>query len=124
MHVITAENAPRFDLPGVRFTGYASPSRGCEDLCAWRITVASGLVSDQAHTLDSDEVFLVTSGTIRLSQDSQPLTAGDCAIVPAGTPILLSNPGTEEASAHVLIKAGFAGTMADGSAVPTPPWAQ
>ena len=86
--------------------------------------MAPGLVSDQAHTLDTDEVFLVTSGTIRLNQDGQPLAAGDCAIVPAGTPILLSNPGAEEATAHVLIKAGFTGKMADGTTVPTPPWAK
>ncbi len=124
MHVIGAESAPRFDLPGVQFTGYAAPSRGSDELCAWQITVAPGLVSDQAHTLDTDEVFLVTSGTIRLSQDSQPLTAGDCAIVPAGSPILLSNPGAEEATAHVLVKAGFTGKMADGTTVPTPPWAK
>ncbi|MGN6791932.1 MAG: cupin domain-containing protein [Streptosporangiaceae bacterium] len=124
MHIITADSAPRFDLPGVEFTGYAAPSRGCEDLCAWQITVAPGLVSDQAHTLDHDEVFLVTSGTMTLSPDSQALAGGDCAIVPAGSPILLGNPGEQPATAHVLIKAGFTAKMADGSAVPTPPWAQ
>jgi quercetin dioxygenase-like cupin family protein len=124
MHIIPAASAPRFDLPGVEFTGYAAPSRGCDDLCAWQITVEPGLISDQAHTLDHDEVFLVTSGTISLSPESRLLTAGDCAIVPAGNPILLSNPGDDPATAHVLIRAGFAAKMADGSAVPTPPWAQ
>jgi mannose-6-phosphate isomerase-like protein (cupin superfamily) len=124
MHVITAGAAPRFDLPGVEFTGYAAPSRGSDGLCAWQIRVAPGLVSDQAHTLDQDEVFLVMSGTIQLGRDGQPLAAGDCAIVPAGSPIVLSNPGAEEATAHVLIKAGFTASMADGSAIPTPPWAK
>ena len=124
MHVITAGSAPRFDLPGVEFTGYAAPSRGSDGLCAWQIRVTPGLVSDQAHTLDQDEIFLVTSGTIQLSPDGQRLAAGDCAIVPAGSPILLSNPGAAEATAHVLIKAGFTASMADGSAVPTPPWAK
>lgn len=123
MHVITAASAPRFDLPGVEFTGYAAPSRGSGGLCAWQIRVAPGLVSDGAHTLDQDEVFLVTSGVIQLSPDGQRLTAGDCAIVPAGSPILLSNPGAEEATAHVLIRAGFSAEMADGSPVGTPPWA-
>jgi quercetin dioxygenase-like cupin family protein len=124
MHIITADKAPRFDLPGVEFTGYAAPSRGCDDLCAWQITVAPGLISDQPHMLDQDEVFLVTSGTISLSEDGPQLVAGDCAIVPAGSPILLSNPGETPATAHVLIKAGFTATMADGSPVPTPPWAK
>ncbi|MGN6679758.1 MAG: cupin domain-containing protein [Streptosporangiaceae bacterium] len=123
MHIITAGSAPRFDLPGVEFTGYAAPSRGCDNLCAWQITVAPGLISQQAHTLDHDEVFLVTSGVMSLSPEGQHLTEGDCAIVPAGSPILLSNPGDRPATAHVLIRAGFTAKMADGSAVPTPPWA-
>jgi len=48
----------------------------------------------------------------------------DCAIVPAGSPILLCNPGTEPAIAHVVIRAGFTATMADGTVLGTPPWAQ
>jgi quercetin dioxygenase-like cupin family protein len=124
MYIITADSAPRFDIPGVEFTAYAAPSLGCDDLCAWQIKVAPGLISDQAHTLDHDEIFLVTAGTISLSPDSQPLTVGDCAIVPAGSPILLTNLGEDPAMAHVLVKAGFTAKMADGSAVPTPPWAR
>jgi mannose-6-phosphate isomerase-like protein (cupin superfamily) len=124
VHIITADSAPRFELPGVEFTGYAAPSRGSDGLCAWQITVAPGLVSDEAHMLDADEVFLVISGSITLSPDGQRLGAGDCAVVPAGSPIQLSNPGAEPATAHVLIRSGFTATMADGSAVPTPPWAK
>ena len=124
MHIITADSAPRFELPGVEFTGYAAPSRGSDGLCAWQITVAPGLVSGQAHLLDADEVFLVMSGSITLSPDGQPLGAGDCAVVPAGSPIQLSNPGAERATAHVLIRSGFTAMMADGSPVPTPPWAK
>ena len=124
MHIITAGEAPRFEISGVQFTGYAAPSRGSDGLCAWHIRVEPGLVSEQAHTLDQDEIFLVTSGVITLSTDGQRLRAGDCAIVPAGTPILLTNPGTEPASAHVLIRAGFTAAMADGATIGTPPWAQ
>jgi mannose-6-phosphate isomerase-like protein (cupin superfamily) len=124
MHVITADQAPRFEFSGVEFTGYAAPSRGSDDLCAWQIRVSAGLVSEQAHTLDRDEIFMITSGVITLSPDGQALAAGDCVIVPAGTPIQLSNPGQELATAHVLIRAGFSATMADGAPVGTPPWAQ
>lgn len=124
MHIITADQAPRFELPGVEFTGYASPSRGSAGLCAWQIKASPGLVSDQAHTLDQDEVFMVTSGIITLSADGPALSAGDCVVVPAGTPIQLSNPGDDVATAHVIIRAGFSATMADGSPVGTPPWAQ
>ena len=123
MHVITADQAPRFEFAGVEFTGYAAPSRGSADLCAWQIRVSPGLVSDQAHTLDQDEIFMINSGVITLSPDGPKLAAGDCVIVPAGTPIQLSNPGHDFATAHVVIRAGFNAKMADGSAVGTPPWA-
>ncbi|HEX9033928.1 MAG TPA: cupin domain-containing protein [Streptosporangiaceae bacterium] len=124
MHIITAGQAPRFELSGVEFTGYASPSRGSAGLCAWQIRVSPGLVSDQPHSLDQDEVFMITSGVITLSPDGPELSAGDCVVVPAGTPIQLSNPGNEFATAHVMVRAGFSATMADGSPVGTPPWAR
>jgi len=53
------------------------PSRGSRDLCTWRITVAPGLDSAQAHTLDHDEIFMVTSGAIRLFPDGPLLGPGD-----------------------------------------------
>jgi len=123
MHVIKADQAPEFEIPGVRFTAYASPARGSGGLCAWRVAVAPGLVSEQGHTLDQDEVFLVTGGAIKLSPGGPLLSAGDCAIVPAGTPIQLANPGAREATAHVAVRSGFRATMADGSPLGTPPWA-
>jgi len=123
MHIITAPQAPTFELPGVQFTGLASPSRGCADVCTWRLTVAAGHDSDQSHTLDRDEVFMVISGAIRLAADGPLLGPGDAAVVPAGVPILLANPGPEPAEVHVAIAAGFTGMMADGTPVPTPPWA-
>ena len=124
MFVISAQIAPRFELPGVEFTGLAAPSRGSRDLCTWRITVAPGLDSAQAHTLDHDEIFMVISGAVRLFPDGPLLGPGDAAVVPAGTPIQLANPGPDPAVAHVVIRAGFTATQADGTAIPTPPWAR
>jgi mannose-6-phosphate isomerase-like protein (cupin superfamily) len=123
IHVTTAEAAPHFELPGVEFIAGAAPSRGSADLCLWTLAVAAGHTSSQAHTLDRDEVFTVTSGTIRLQDDAEPLTAGDTAVVPAGTPIQLANPGASPASVVVAIRAGFRATMLDGTDVGTPPWA-
>lgn len=123
MYIITGPQAPRFDLPGVRFTALASPSRGSKDLCTWRLTVEAGLRSPQSHTLDRDEIFMVISGSIQLAADGPVLGPGDAAVVPAGAPILLSNPGNVPAEVHVAIAAGFTGTMADGTRVNTPPWA-
>ena len=123
MNIITAATAPRFQLPGVEFTALAAPSRGSGEVCTWRIAVEAGLVSDQSHHLDRDEIFMVTSGTLRLTPGGEPLRAGDVAIVPAGEPIHLVNPGAEPATAYVVVQAGFTGTMQDGTVIGTPPWA-
>jgi mannose-6-phosphate isomerase-like protein (cupin superfamily) len=123
MHVISATDAPRFQLPGVQFTGLASPSSGSREVCTWRLAVDAGLRSDQSHTLDRDEVFMFVSGTLHFAPDGPVLGPGDATVVPAGTPIQLDNPGTEPAQAYVAIAAGFTATMADGTSVDTPPWA-
>src|SRR5258705_12862903 len=119
MYVIASTDAPRFDLPGVEFTGLASPSRGSNDVCTWRITVDPQLHSDQYHTLDRDEIFMVASGEIQLGPDAAVLRAGDAAVAPAGTRIQLINPGGEPAVVYVVIRAGFTATMQDGTALDT-----
>jgi uncharacterized RmlC-like cupin family protein len=124
IHVVPAATAPRFDLPGVEFVAGAAPSRGTDQLCVWTLTVSPGHTSPEAHTLDSDEVFAVASGSIRLQDGGDLVGAGDIAVVPAGTPIQVANPGAEPARVVVSIRAGFRATMADGTAVGTPPWAR
>ena len=123
MHVTKEDAAPVFDLPGVRFTGLAAPSRGSAQICTWLLRVEPGLESADSHTLDHDEVFHVLEGSIRLSATGQVFTAGDAVVVPAGEPIQLSNPGSVPARVHVAIGAGFVATTADGTPIGTPPWA-
>jgi mannose-6-phosphate isomerase-like protein (cupin superfamily) len=123
MHILRAPDAPTFDIPGIRFTALASPSLGSSGTCVWRLTVDAGVSSDAAHTLDQDEVFVVLDGQVRLTPDGSDLHAGDSAVVPAGGPIQLVNTGDGPAHVHVAIRAGFTATMADGTAVGTPPWA-
>ena len=123
MTIIRADEAPRFELPGVQFTGLAAPSRGSEGLCTWRLRLEVGLRNDAPHTLDRDEVFMVISGTVQVTPDGEKLGAGDAAVVPAGEPIQVRNLGETEAELYVAITAGFTGTMADGTTV-QPPWAQ
>jgi mannose-6-phosphate isomerase-like protein (cupin superfamily) len=118
-----AAEAPRFQLPGLEFTGLASPSRGSSGLCTWRLVVAPGFTSPQPHLLDRDEIFMVTSGAVRVAPDAEVLSAGDVAVVPAGTPIQLSNAGEGEADVVVAIAAGFTATGGDGEVIGTPPWA-
>ena len=73
MTIIHSPEAPRFDLPGLVFTGLASPSRGSTDLCTWHLRVEPGFASPDAHTLDRDEVFMVLAGSIALSPDEAPV---------------------------------------------------
>ena len=123
MTIIWGAEAPRFELPGVGFVGYASPSRGSADLCTWRITVEPGLVSPQSHSIDRDEVFMVTAGEVRITPDGPVVRAGDVAVVPAGSPIRLENPGSTAAEAFVAIRAGFTAVAEDGTPIGSPPWA-
>ena len=123
MMVIRGSEAPRFELPGLEFTGLAAPSRGSAELCAWRLTVAPGTAADAPHTLDHDEVFLVARGAVRLAPGGDVVAAGDAAVVPAGEPIQLSNAGDGPAVVYVTIRAGFQAKMADGTSIGTPPWA-
>lgn len=116
-------DAPRFQLPGIEFTGLASPSRGSAALCTWRLTLEPGLVSPEPHVLDRDEVFMVTRGAVRLAPDGEPVVAGDVAVIPAGRPIQVSNLGEGESEVIVAIASGFTATAADGTAIGTPPWA-
>jgi quercetin dioxygenase-like cupin family protein len=121
--VTRANEAPTFQLPGIEFTGLASPSRGSAGVCTWRLTLEPGLESPEPHTLDREEIFMVTRGAIRLSLNGQPVSAGDVAVVPAGTPIQVANAGEGDAEVVVAIAAGFNATAADGSEIGTPPWA-
>jgi mannose-6-phosphate isomerase-like protein (cupin superfamily) len=125
--VIRNADAPRFELPGVEFVGLAAPSRGSADICTWRLVVApNGDVpkdTPEPHTLDQDEIFMVISGAVRVTPDGPELGQGDAVVVPSESPIQLVNTGTEPAELIVAIRAGFVGTMADGTKV-TPPWAQ
>jgi mannose-6-phosphate isomerase-like protein (cupin superfamily) len=123
MVIIRDAEAPRFALPGVEFTGLASPSRGSADICTWRITVQPTGDEPEPHTLDRDEIFMVLSGTVRTAPDGEELGPGDAVVVPAGEPIRLVNTGTEPAELYIAIRSGFTGTMADGTKV-RPPWAQ
>lgn len=118
--ILRAAEAPQFEIPGVTFVGMASPSRGSERLCTWKIIVAAGHESDASHTLDHDEVFMVLSGSITLSGDM--VGPGDAVVVPAGSDIAVSNPGDTPAEVIVAIPAGFTATMADGTPIGTPSW--
>lgn len=123
MTIIRAAEAPRFELPGAEFVGLASPSRGSADVCTWLLTVQPTREDQKPHTLDKDEIFMVISGTVRVTPDGEEVGPGDAVVVPAGDPIQLVATSIEPAELYVAIPAGFTGTMADGTRI-SPPWAQ
>src|SRR2546430_14271181 len=92
MNVIRAAEAHRFEVPGTEFTALAAPSRGSREVCTWRLSVAPHHVADQPHTLDRDEIFMVTAGTIRLAEGGEVLGPGDASVGPAGRPSRAGNP--------------------------------
>lgn len=120
--ILRAAEAPRFEIPGVTFVGMASPKRGSSQLCTWKIVVAPGHQPDGWHTLDRDEVFMVLAGTLGVA--GEKIEAGDVLVMPAGERIEVSNPGDTPAEVMVSIPAGFTATMADGTTIGTPPWAE
>ena len=124
MTVIRSAEAPVFELPGVRFVGFASPSRGSAEVCTWRLTVEPRLVSPGSHRIDRDEVFMVTEGRVRITPGGPVLGAGDAVVVPAGSPIQVENPDDVPAQVFVAIRSGFTATAEDGTPIGTPPWAQ
>ena len=121
MSIVRAARAPRFELNGARFTVFAGPSNGSQQICAWRLTLPAGLES-VAHSLDRDEVFTVLAGRARITPDGDVLEAGDSTVVPAGRPIAVANPGDQPAELYVSIQAGFTAQGPDGPI--TPPWAR
>jgi mannose-6-phosphate isomerase-like protein (cupin superfamily) len=101
----------------------AAPSRGSDRVCTWKLTVAPGHDTPEPHTLDATEIFMVSSGTVRVTPGGEAARAGDTVVVQAGQPIQLANAGDGPAEVYVAIAAGFTGTLADGSTV-RPPWAE
>jgi mannose-6-phosphate isomerase-like protein (cupin superfamily) len=124
MQVIAATDSPQFEVPGTPFTGLASPSRGSSEIGTWRIRVAADLHSPASHTLDRDEIFMISSGAIQVSPGGPLVGAGDAAVVPARTPIQLVNAHAERAEVYVVVRADFTGTFENGSTIHTPPWAR
>ncbi|TKA09035.1 cupin domain-containing protein [Actinacidiphila oryziradicis] len=121
MPAVRTAEAVVHEVHGARFTSYAAPARGSKELCAWRLEVPANLTG-VAHTITREEVFLVLSGSVRLSIDGKPhtLTPGDAAIAPAGSSVRLDTMD-EPAAAWVTTSVGLEGILADGSRF-APPW--
>lgn len=121
MHIDSA-TAPTFELPFLRVTGLAAPSRGATATCVWRLSLAPGAPGAE-HSVDKEEIFVALAGcaTATVAGRALDLRAGDALIVPAGTRFALANPGPETFEAVAVLPVGGQAEMSTGERL-TPPW--
>lgn len=86
MPVIRSTDTVVHEVHGSTFRSFVAPSRGSDQLCAWRLTVPGGL-QGVAHRPTREEVLLLLEGELRITLEGAPtdLQPGDVALVPAGT---------------------------------------
>jgi quercetin dioxygenase-like cupin family protein len=122
MPVIRSAEAVVHEMHGTRFTSYAAPARGSQELCAWRIDVPPGSTG-VAHTITREEIVFVLCGAMDLTLDEAASTvpAGDVAVLPAGATVRVDNAGDEPVTAWVTTSIGLEAELADGSRI-VPPW--
>ncbi len=123
MPVFMSADAARYETHGSRFSSYVAPSRGSDQLCAWRLDVPAGL-DGVAHRPSHEEVLLVLAGVLHITLDGATVDAGpgDVVLVPANTELRVDG-GPTEASAWVTTTPGLEAVTPDGSRI-VPPWAQ
>lgn len=123
MPVISPADAVPFATHGSEFLSYVSPSRGSNQLCAWRLTVPAGL-RGVAHRPSREEVLLVLDGELQVTLDgaTSSLHRHDVVLVPAGSELRV-DAGHEGAVAWVSTTPGLEAVTADGTRV-VPPWAR
>ena len=103
--------------------GLAAPSRGARETCVWHITLAPE-TPGTPHSVDREEIFVALGGQAQIAIDGAPpvaLGAGDAAIVPAGRPFSLSNPGAVPFTALALVPVGSQASL-PGQEPFCPPW--
>jgi quercetin dioxygenase-like cupin family protein len=125
MNLISQQTAPPYSAGGTTITGYAAPSRGATAISLWRVEMAAGS-SSPLHEMDVEEVFLGTEGSAVADVDGHRTTvsAGDCLILPAGTPFTLTVGPDGPFRAIACMPAGGQATMLPGGATFVPPWAE
>lgn len=96
-----------FDIPGVRFTPVASPSRGTSETSIWRARIVPG---EEAvlHHMTREEIFVVTDGegSVRIDGQAETLRLGDAFAVPAFTQFQLECANDQPFEVIVVLPVG------------------
>ena len=122
MTVISSSAAPTFEAGGTSVVGLASPSRGANEVAAWRLTLAPGASSPQ-HTLTHEEVFVALAGraVATLSGTRHEVGPGDALVVSPDEPFTLANEQATPFEAVACMRCG--GQARVGDETFAPPWA-
>lgn len=109
---------------GARFTPFANPTLGATEICVWQVHIPAG-TTGVPHTLNREEVVIVTEGEIRfrLDDDTATLGPGEATVIPAGHTMCVDNHTNTPATIIASTSVGIEGTMADGTRF-TPPWSR
>ena len=120
MSLIASDDVDVFETHGVRFSSYVRPSRGSDQLCAWRVDVPGG--PGAPHRPSREEVICCIDGelTIAIDGTDQLLRPGDVAYIPGGSEVRVDG-GAGGGAAWVTSLAGLEATMSDGTQF-RPPW--
>jgi quercetin dioxygenase-like cupin family protein len=123
MPILNAADAVVFNIPGVTFTGLASPSRGSMENSVWKVNLHPHCPG-HPHQLTREEVFVVTDGQAlaTVGSTTHELHKGSVLIVPAHTDFALANPFPEPFEAVVVFPVGGQAIVANQPPF-TPPWA-
>ena len=123
MTLIQSSSAPVFALPGVTFTGLASPSRGSRENAVWRVLLQPQ-TPPRPHRVTREEIFVALSGVAdaTLAGVHYRLEAGSAFVVPPDTDFSLSNPGSQPFEAVVVLPVGGCAVIGDQAPF-IPPWA-
>jgi uncharacterized cupin superfamily protein len=116
-------SAPQiFDIPGVRFTPVASPSRGTTEIGIWRASVAPG-EEGVLHHVTREEIIVALSGAgrVRIGDEIALLGPGDAFAVPAFTDFRLESAGEDRFEAMMVLPVGGRAVIGSEPAF-LPPW--
>ncbi len=123
MPITQRSDGQTFNRGGFTFRPAAVPSRGSTELAIWELEVAPAAESEP-HSVDREEVFLVTSGNLTVVMAGEILNAGpgDAVIVKPNVSFHLANGTGEVAKATCVTSVGMRATIGDKQI--SPPWAQ
>ena len=111
-----------FDIPGVRFTPVASPSRGSSETGIWRARLEPGQ-EGVLHHMTREEIIVAVQGqgTVTVGADAHVLRPGDAFAVPAFIDFKLDCAGDTPFEAMVVLPVGGRGVIGSGPSF-VPPW--